>query len=189
MQVTEYVREKIDSPTNGHVCFIDLQKAFDTLDHLILIQKLDKYGYRGTISEIMKSYLSDRRQYVITKSTSSNKKSIKIGVPRGSVLGPFLFFIYINDLPQYCEKRNLTLFADDSSRYNIIRNATNDVGEDILQLKWFAASKLTVNISKCDLFTFGSKSVPFLEKAFGEEIQTKNLPNIRVFIWTKILTS
>ena len=74
MQVTKYIREKIHSRTNGHVCFIDLQKAFGTLDHYMLIQKLEKYGYRGPFLEIMKSYLSVRRQYVITKSTSSNKK-------------------------------------------------------------------------------------------------------------------
>ena len=80
-----------------------------------------------------------------------------------AVLGPFLFLIYINDLPQYCEKSNLTLFADDTFVYNISRNATNDSCEDILQLrKWFAANKLTVNISKCELITFGSKSVPNL---------------------------
>ena len=59
MQVTEYIREKIRSRTNGHVCYIGLQKAFDTLDHQILIQKLEKYGYRGPILEIMKSYISD----------------------------------------------------------------------------------------------------------------------------------
>ena len=61
-QVIEYILEKIDSQTNGHVCFIDLQKAFDTLDYQILIQKHEKYGYRGLVLEIMKSYLSDRRQ-------------------------------------------------------------------------------------------------------------------------------
>ena len=61
MQVTEYNREKVHSQANGHVCFIDLQKAFDTLNNQILIQKLEKFGYRGPILEIMKLYLSDRR--------------------------------------------------------------------------------------------------------------------------------
>ena len=123
----------------------------------------------------MKSYLSDRRQYVITKSTSSNKKSIKTGVPKGSVLGPFLFLIYINDVPQYCEKSNLSLIADDTSVYNINRNATNDLSEDIVQLrKWFKpANKLAGNISKCALITFGSKRVPNWEKAFSEEIPNR----------------
>ena len=132
MQVTEYIREKIHSRTNGHVCFIDLQKAFDNLYHQILIQKLEKYGYRGPVLEIMKSYLSDRRHYVIMKSTSSNKKLIKTGVPQGSLLCQFLFLTYINDLPQFCEKSDLRLFADDTSVYNISRNAINDLSEDIL---------------------------------------------------------
>ena len=67
MQVTDYIRENIGSRTNGHVSLIDLQKAFDTLDHQILIQNFEKNGYRGPILEIMKSFVSDRRQYVITK--------------------------------------------------------------------------------------------------------------------------
>ena len=90
------------------------------------------------------------------------------------MLGPFLFLIGIKDLPQYCEKNNLTLFADDTSIYNISRNAVNDLSEDILQLrKWVAVNKLTVNISKCELITFRSKSVTNLEKAFVEEIPNK----------------
>ena len=72
-EVTEDVREKIDSRTNGHVCFKDFKEATNPLDHQILIRKLEQYGYRGLILDIMISYLSDRRQYVITKCTSPNK--------------------------------------------------------------------------------------------------------------------
>ena len=68
MQVTDYIREKIGSRENGIVCLIELQKAFDTLNHQILIQRFEKYGYRGPILGIMKSYVSDRRKYVITKN-------------------------------------------------------------------------------------------------------------------------
>ena len=138
-------------------------------------------------TEDLKLYLSDRRQYVITKSTSSNRKSINTGVPQGSVRGPFLYLIYINDFPQYCEKSSLTLFADDTSVYNISRNATNNLSEDILQLrKWFGAQKLTVIISKCEIITFGSKSVPNWKRHLAKKFQTENLPSIWVFIWTKI---
>ena len=73
MQVTEYYREKVHSRTNDHVWIIVLQKAFDTLDHQFFFQKLEKYGYRGPILEIMKSFPFDRRRYVIMKTTSSNK--------------------------------------------------------------------------------------------------------------------
>ena len=76
----------------------------------------------------------------------------------------------MNDLPQYCEKNNLTLFADDTSKYNISGNATNDLSENIFQLrKWFGLNKLTVNTSNNELNTFRSKRVPNLEVAFCEE--------------------
>ena len=110
--------DKISSVIDNKECtviFIDLSKAFDTVDHNILISKLEHYGVRGTSLRGFESYLSNRQQYVEFNGVSSESCRIKCGVPQGSILGPLLFLLYINDLCNVSKVVDFNLFADDTN--------------------------------------------------------------------------
>ena len=99
------------------VFFIDLRKAFDTVSHAILLRKMEHYGIRGMALQLFKSYLTDRKQYVYLNGYASALKEISCGIPQESVLGPLLFLIYVDDLPNISEIFKFYLFADDTNIY------------------------------------------------------------------------
>ena len=115
IEIIENIRECIEKSNYGCGIFIDLKKAFDTVNHDILINKLEHYGVRDISLKWFFSYLTGRTQYTSLNNTSSDVKSITCGVPQGSVLGPLLFLIYINDLPNISKKLKFYLFADDTN--------------------------------------------------------------------------
>ena len=109
----EYILKQRDNDNSVCDIFMDLAKAFDSVSHRILLSKLEHYGVKGNAIRLIKSYLTNRMQYIESNEQTSKMLPITIGVPQGSVLGPFLFLVYINDLPNSCDSEIL-LYADDA---------------------------------------------------------------------------
>ena len=144
--------------------YLDLKKAFDTVDHRILLCKLEKYGFCDGSLEIMKSYLTDRLQCVEYKGVTSSLKHVKMGVPQGSILGPLLFLLYINDLPNISRNIKFLLFADDTALF--LESAQGELqttlDEELPKVcKWLQANKLSLNAEKTQYQIYNnSKSKP-----------------------------
>ena len=164
MDTIDRVFDALDKKRTTVGIFIDLSKAFDTVDHTILLNKLDYYGIKGLALEWFKNYLSDRLQYVEIGGVSFHMLPITCGVPHGSILGPLLFLIYVNDLPMYSKFFKFILFADDTNIFfcdKSIDYCFEIFNNELINLsERFKANKLFLNLKKQDiLFLAQGKSI------------------------------
>ena len=155
----EIIQKALDDGQIACGIFIDFEKAFDTVSHDILLEKLDHYGIRGISNDWFRSYLSDRSQFISINGFNSDYKTIKYGVSQGSVLGPLLFLIFINDLNTAIKHSETFHFADDTCLLNIDSvKQINKVHNNLKFLvQWLNANIISLNVAKTEVVIFRRK--------------------------------
>ena len=169
LELTDRVSQNLDNGELPLAIYLDLSKAFDTLDHEILLSKLKYYGIDGIALNWFSSYLKNRSQYVHFDGTNSSLGSISTGVPQGSILGPLLFLIYMNDIAEATDNFHSVLYADDTtlteplSSFNLVIDS-NKIDKKVMEsninkeldniYKWLCVNKLSLNIPKTKFMIF-----------------------------------
>ena len=161
LEATDNWAFNIDHGNVNAVVFLDLKKAFDTVDHDILLSKMNLYGIQGTALDWFKSYLTNRTQRCLVNGSLSRICSLKCGVPQGTILGPLLFLIYINDLPNCLTSCQPRMYADDTHITYAgvdVNSIQSNLNHDLDNLnKWLISNKLTLNSAKTEFMLIGSR--------------------------------
>ena len=181
--VLEFVNDCVDALEGGLytvAVMLDLSKAFDTVNHEVLLRKLDRMGFRGIVSSWFKSFLSNRKIKVLVGDSCSEERNLNIGLPQGSVSSPLLFLLYINDMNNVCPELKNIQFADDTTLYMSGRNLSNlcqKVNQSLSNIdKWLISNRLSLNVSKTNFMILTHND-------FNEEdadIKIRNVPLVRV---------
>ena len=170
--------------------FLDLSKAFDTIDHAILLKKLEHYGIDGIPLKLLKNYLTNRKQYVRLHEVNSNLLPINTGVPQGSILGPLLFIIYINDFARASAIFDFICYADDTTLFSTLNKFTNaqNINPDIIintELakinEWLEINKLSLNATKSKFMVFHTQQKHRAIKPPVPKINNTNIEKVEQF--------
>ena len=160
LELSDKIAESIDEKKYTIGIFVDLSKAFDTLNHDILLQNFSRYGIRGIANNWFQKYLRERQQYVMFINVASIKCEITTAVLQGSILDPLLFLLYINDIYRSSEILKFILYADDTNIFyscEILDQLSEVVNWELRGvMQWFRANRLSVNLKKTNFVVFGS---------------------------------
>lgn len=163
----EYINEAYDSLNDSKyffTVFIDFSRAFDTVNHGLLLRKLEHMGIRGTTLGWLESFLTDRYQHVSVDGATSGLRPINIGVPQGSTLGPLLFILYINDLHRVSNYCSVLHFADDTTlHYSHLdfHSAVSNINDDLQRVcEWLHCNRLSINVQKTNYMIITNRSIP-----------------------------
>jgi len=186
VELISYIYEAWDGSRDALGIFCDLSKAFDCVSHEILIGKLHHYGIRNEALKLLISYLRNRTQIVDVNGKRSDGSAVTMGVPQGSILGPFLFLVYINDLPYLVKDHGIVLFADDTSlmfklqRQQLSNDTVNSAISKVVH--WFNVNNLKLNEKKTNCIKFTTPNV----RSVGTSVQINDeeleLVNTTVFL-------
>ena len=159
----EIWQKALDENNSAGGILTDLSKAFDCLNHNLLIGKLEAYGFDVSALEFVNNYLKERKQRTKVSGSYSTWRELKFGVPQGSILGPLLFNILINDIFHFINKTKMANYADDNTIYSVDDNVTNLLKtletETNLVLKWFRINEMKANDDKCHLLVANQENV------------------------------
>ena len=191
LEFSDNITRFLDEGKYAISIFIDLTKAFDTVDHEILLYKLNRYGIRGHANNFFRSYLADRKQFTVVNNGCSKLHGIGCGVPQGSVLGPLLFTVYINDMYQAVGRDHIRLFADDTAIFLSDRNllsllnfAKSKFNEIYM---WCMKNKLTINAEKTEFVVFHAKNKPMPAKLDILDTGTMSIKRVKSFKYLGVI--
>ena len=188
IEALDNIGSLLDSGNQIDVIYLDMSKAFDKVNHELLLSKLSKLGFGGGLLQWFRSYLSNRRQRVTALGATSNTLPVTSGVPQGSILGPILFLLYVHDLPGLVKSSQVAMFADDTKIFKSIAsiNDTKLLQQDLSNLEsWSSTSGLPFNQSKCRSLSITRKTKPVVTiyKMKGETLEiTKSERDLGVWM-------
>ena len=177
----EKILEILDNKANADVIYLDFSKAFDKVDHEILLKKLQSFGITGNILNWLKSFLSNREQYVIVDGHKSIPEKVLSGVPQGTVLGPLLFILYINDIVNVIKHCHIKIFADDSKLIKMIESLTDRelLDADLRAvIEWAVINKMELNGLKFQLLSHGNNNDLKVPYKIDENILLEKSENV-----------